>query len=193
MRRLLAHDLQDHAALPRPVVEVHVDDLLPGAERQLAVDEGHGERRPQQRGAHVAVTVAVAPARIVGIVAIGVRDLIEEAAQVADAAAFVLDGGECAGGGRRKDGHNAGADAAVAEFFGDQTRDVLHVGVAAGLQFQSAGGDGHRISLTVFGARGGYGWHDTSLLRRRSARHYHNGLLGAVKRESRCGSIISPK
>jgi hypothetical protein len=51
----LRDDLDDHVPRPRPVVEVDQDDLLPGAERQPALDDRHALRGADDRGADVGV------------------------------------------------------------------------------------------------------------------------------------------
>src|SRR4029450_8201564 len=76
-RALSADDLDDDFALARAGVELQQHDLLPGAELECAVGEGHGDRRTEERRAHVARTVVVAPAQMVLIVRAARRQGIE--------------------------------------------------------------------------------------------------------------------
>jgi len=65
------YDLHHNFTLPRAVVEVHVDYLLPFPQRQTTAGERDGERRSQESRAHVRVAVAVTPAFVVEIERLG--------------------------------------------------------------------------------------------------------------------------
>ena len=55
---LVPHHLHHQLAPPRPVVEIHVDDLLPGSQRHPPAYERHGQRCFQQRRPQMAVPIA---------------------------------------------------------------------------------------------------------------------------------------
>src|SRR5207248_9769731 len=90
-RRLFADDLDHDLARARPRVELEEHDLLPRAGDEGAVDERHGERRPEHRGAHVARSVVVAPAEVMAIVAVAGREHLEHALEIGDRARLELD------------------------------------------------------------------------------------------------------
>src|SRR5262245_62378802 len=58
----IPHDNRHHLSLARPVIQIDHHDLLPGAERQLAVNDRNTDARLEQRRAYVRETVAIAPA-----------------------------------------------------------------------------------------------------------------------------------
>jgi hypothetical protein len=65
-RILFADDLHDNVAAAGPGIEIHDDDLLPGAERRLLIDKGYGQRLTLNLSAQVAVAVVFT--RIAGVV-----------------------------------------------------------------------------------------------------------------------------
>jgi hypothetical protein len=46
LRGSFADDLADDGSFSRPGIKIHEDDLLPGSERELAVNYRHAQRRP---------------------------------------------------------------------------------------------------------------------------------------------------
>ena len=137
------HQLHDELALAGAVVEIDKDDLLPRAQRQAAIDKWHGKRRPEQRRAHVGVTIAVAPACVVRIGAIGVGKLIEETFEIADAACLVFERGQRAGGRRREEGN----DAILQPTLGNKRCNLLgnfeHVGITLSVKLNGLRFDSH--------------------------------------------------
>src|SRR5437867_5505128 len=87
----LPHDDGHDLTLPGPVVEIDHDDLLPRPQLQPPVHHRDGEARLEQRRAHVREAVAVAPARVVGVLAARGRDDVERATQIRPRAGPVLD------------------------------------------------------------------------------------------------------
>lgn len=53
LQALVSAHLNDHAALPRSVVEIEQHDLLPGAEQQSPLYHGYHQRWAEQGRAHV--------------------------------------------------------------------------------------------------------------------------------------------
>ena len=60
------------------IVEVEQDDLLPGAETELAMFDRNGQGWPEEGSAQVGKTVIIAPAIVVMIAAIGRNDFLDE-------------------------------------------------------------------------------------------------------------------
>ena len=100
----------------------------------------------------MAVTIAIAPAGVVGVMLLWRDDLVEQALEVAQRAGFVFDGGQPAGGGGAKDGDDAVAQARFDQAALHSVGDVEHVGVAAGGELQGEGFDGHRSLLETITA-----------------------------------------
>src|ERR1035441_7840175 len=82
-----------HPPLPRSVVEIAENNLLPRADVQPAGGYRVALGRAHQRAAQMRVAVFVAPAGVVRIVRVGWRYLFERALEVCHAARFVLQGG----------------------------------------------------------------------------------------------------
>jgi hypothetical protein len=57
----LPYQLHEHLPLPRPVVVVDEDNLLPGTQHQLAAAERHRDPRPHHGGAEMGESVVVSP------------------------------------------------------------------------------------------------------------------------------------
>ena len=87
-----AEDRDHHGSLPRADVALQVKNLLPGAQHQLAVGDGHAERGAQQRGLQVAMAVAVVPGLLVAVLAAGRDQAVEQFRQVALESRLELDG-----------------------------------------------------------------------------------------------------
>ena len=79
------------------VVEVHQDDLLPGAQHGPAGADRKHQGRPQQRGAHVGVAVAVVPGLLVRVGELRGHQPLETVLQVAHDARLVLEGRQSGG------------------------------------------------------------------------------------------------
>ena len=79
---LFSNHLEEQFPPAGPVVEIYIDDLLPRSQLQFAVHKRNRQGRTEQRGADVAVAVAIVPTCIVGILSILWDDLIEESAQI---------------------------------------------------------------------------------------------------------------
>ena len=129
------------AALARARVEVAEHDVLVAAEREPAVDEGDGQRRPHEAGAHVRVAVAVAEVDVVLVEAVGRRHDVERLLHVLDHARLVLERREGAGGAGHEQRDGAVAEAGLAHGLGDLVGDLDHVGVAAARELDRAGDD----------------------------------------------------
>ena len=67
---------QDDGALARTDVAFDVDDLLPGAQQQLAVADRHCQRRPQHGGLQVRMAVAVVPGLLMAVLSTGRKQAI---------------------------------------------------------------------------------------------------------------------
>ena len=65
--RSFADDLDDQLPIPRAVVKVDEDDLLPCPKLHPATDKRHREARTEQRCPYVGVPVAITPSQIVRI------------------------------------------------------------------------------------------------------------------------------
>jgi len=90
-RPSLSHHLDHNLATPRAGVELDDQNLLPRAEGQRAIHERDRQRRPQQRRAHVARPVVVAPAQVMAVFAAPRRELFEEAVEIGNRAGLELD------------------------------------------------------------------------------------------------------
>jgi hypothetical protein len=64
-RPLLADKLNDDTPAPRPVVEIGKHHLLPGAQRELFVDERDAVGGLDQKGSHMGKAIAIVPGLIV--------------------------------------------------------------------------------------------------------------------------------
>lgn len=95
----------------------------------------------------MAVTVAVVPAGVVGIVAVLRDDLIEEPSQIAQRPAFVFDGCQCAGGGGTEDRCRPVFESAAGDVTRDLIGDVVNVGVAAGGEGKEEGFYWHWLEI----------------------------------------------
>ena len=78
------NNLDDDFALTRASVELQQHDLLPGAEPRCATGERYRHGWTEERRAHVARAVVVAPAEVVLIAGAARRQAIEQAIQVGD-------------------------------------------------------------------------------------------------------------
>ncbi len=137
------HQLHDELALAGAVVEIDKDDLLPRAQRQAAIDKWHGKRRPEQRRAHVGVTIAVAPACVVRIGAIGLGKLIEETLEIGDAACLIFERRQRAGGRRREEGNDAILKAAISNCGRNLFRELDDIGITLGAKLDGLRSDSH--------------------------------------------------
>ena len=91
-----AHYLAPDLAAAGAVVKIEQHDLLPGAERQLAVGHRDGEAGLHKRGPDVGVAVAVAPAAVVFIRDVPGEEPFEGRPQVVHHPGFIFDGGSAA-------------------------------------------------------------------------------------------------
>src|SRR5213083_3199036 len=66
--RAISHDLHDDLAMPRFVVELEEDDLLPCPEGGTPVDDRQREARSEEGGADMALAVPVLPPALVALV-----------------------------------------------------------------------------------------------------------------------------
>lgn len=91
----MAHDLADDASLSGAGVEVDQDDLLPGAEGELAFNEGDDEGRAEQGGSDVRVAIVVLPGFFVFVACVLGGYFFEGGGQVVlDESRFVFHGGQ---------------------------------------------------------------------------------------------------
>ena len=90
--------LSPPAAASRSIVEIDIDDLLPGAKRKAAINKRHGKRWSKKSGPNVTMSVAIPPARVVRVMPSWIYDFIKQALKIADAARFVF---ECRQGAGR--------------------------------------------------------------------------------------------
>jgi hypothetical protein len=127
---LLAEELDDDLAAARAVVEIDADDLLPDTDLERAGPERDRHRRPDERGAHVAVPVGVGVAGVVLPRAVLGSDALEDGVEVGVASGLVLDGRHAA----RRVGDEHGAEtvgeAGVVDELLGVGGDVEHVAVA---------------------------------------------------------------
>lgn len=152
---LFSDQLNDQSSLARAVIEIDVNDLLPGAQGELPVNKWDRERGTQQGGADMAVAVAIMPARVVGILAVGRNDLIKEPSQVTHGTAFILNRRQCAGGGRAEKGGSSVFESTVRDKAGNPICNVMDVGIPTGGERKGEGFNGHlnQKAFEVFVAR----------------------------------------
>ena len=80
-----------------------MEDLLPGAEDELALGNGHCERWPEQRGLQVRVSVAIVPSLLVAVGTAGRNELVQNGWQIVLQSRLELDRAD---GGRAADIEN---------------------------------------------------------------------------------------
>ena len=130
---LFADDLADDVAGSGSGVEVDEDNLLPGTECELGVDEGDGEGRAQERGADVGVAVVVVPGLFVLVEVVLGCEFFEGGGEVVvNESGFEFDGGDAGGGADVEEGDGAGGELGLGEGALGLGGDVDDVAVAAG-------------------------------------------------------------
>ncbi len=110
-------------------VAFQVDDLLPGAQYQLAVGDGHGQRWPEQRRLQMRVAVAIMPGLFVAVVAAGRDELVQYGGQITLQPRLELNGADrsCAPDVENID--CAGPDPGLGHHRSNLLSDVVHVTV----------------------------------------------------------------
>ncbi len=78
----------------------------------------------------MAVTVAIVPAFIVGVLSVLWNDLIEQPAQIADCPAFIFDGRQRGGRGRAENSRSAVLESALQNISGDLIGNVKDICIA---------------------------------------------------------------
>src|SRR5260370_24045877 len=82
----------DHeGSLPGPDITFQEDDLLPGAQDQLGLGDGHGQAGPLECGLQVGMAVAVVPGLLVAIIPAGWNEAVGPFPQVPAPARLKLD------------------------------------------------------------------------------------------------------
>src|SRR5512141_1880343 len=131
---LFTDQLHHEFALAGAVIEIDMDDLLPGAQRQLTVNKWDAKRGSEQRCADMAVSVPITPARVMCVLAARRDDFVEQPAQIGETTTFILDGCQATGGRRTEDGDYAVLELALPDGADYQVCDIVHVRIAAGAQ-----------------------------------------------------------
>jgi len=108
-------------------------DLLPGAQDELAVLNGHRERRPEHGGLQMRMAVSVVPSALMAVIAAGRKQLVQHRRQVLLEAGLELDGADGAGAADIEDVHEAAANARLTHDASDLAREIVHLAVAGGL------------------------------------------------------------
>jgi len=72
----------DNSALASTNVAFQVENLLPGAQDELTVADGHSQRWPEQGRLQVGVPVTVMPGLLVPVVTAGRDELVEKVRQI---------------------------------------------------------------------------------------------------------------
>ena len=91
-RDLLAEQLHNQAAISWPIIEIDQDNLLPGAENEMAVFERDAKGGAEHCRAHMSVAVAVPPGCIVVVGNAGGRKFFECFGDVFQQAGFIFNG-----------------------------------------------------------------------------------------------------
>jgi hypothetical protein len=126
-RGLFADDLDDHLAFAGAGVALEEQELLPGAEREGAVDDRYRHRGAQERGADVARAVVVAPALVMPVLAVARGKPLENGVEVRHRARLELDRRHGGRGADDEDGGRALPDARVGDGAGGGRGQVVRV------------------------------------------------------------------
>ena len=84
--RSFPDDLNDQLPIPRAVVKIDEDDLLPCPKLHPATDKRHSETRTEQRCPYVGVPVAITPSQIVCILDVLRRNPLKHTLEIGDQA-----------------------------------------------------------------------------------------------------------
>src|SRR3989442_8236676 len=132
--------------MPRFVVELEEDDLLPRSQSGTAVDDREGEARCEERGADVAVAVSVVPPALVPVLDRQREEPIQRLRDVfLHEARFELVGDNRTRRRWREDAGEAVADTRSFNHFRNGVRDVDRL-------YPSAGLVGNRLPVSDHGA-----------------------------------------
>ena len=154
-RRSLPDDLHDDLTLPCLRVELEQHDLLPSTERQDAAGKRDRQRGTQQRGAHMAGPVVVAPPQVVAILPTTRRQPFEESVEIGDRARLELDGRDARSGPDDEDGGNARASLRGQDSRGDPLGDIPRITLSLRGHLELLRRDhAGRISRPLIDARG---------------------------------------
>ena len=128
-------------------VEIDENDLLPGTERQLVIDERDGERRAEHRRTYVAMSVVVAPPLMVPILHRLRVEALERGDEIVNESGLVLDGRQPRGRAGHEDGRHPLVQLRIAHSLGDIRGDIENVPVAARIERPTNGGHSHERPL----------------------------------------------
>src|SRR3989442_10061878 len=122
--------------MPRFVVELEEDDLLPRSQSGTAVDDREGEARSEERGADVAVAVSVVPTALVPVLDRRREEPIQRTRDVfVHESRFELVGDNRTRRRWREDAGEAVADTGSFNHFRHAVRDVDRLNPSAGLEW----------------------------------------------------------
>ena len=145
---LLADDLHEDAPLPRIVIMIDNDNLLPGAQYQFAFVDRYRDTRSHEGGAQMGEAVVVTP----GVTVAGGHffrpQLFQGFGHVRYQRRLELDGGDR---GRRADGEDIGnalADASLAHRLAHGRGEIVDIAEAAGRQGDGPAGY-HCLDLSL--------------------------------------------
>ncbi len=99
--------LNHNAPVPRPIVKIKQDDLLPGPQGHFSLHDGYVEGWPHHSRTNMGITIPVSPSLVVFVMAIFRGYFPYGIFQIADCPAFKLDCGEGCGRARNKQGDGA--------------------------------------------------------------------------------------
>jgi hypothetical protein len=143
--KLFSDYLDYQVAMPRPVIEIQVNNLLPGPQSQASFHEGHSKRRAQQGCTHMTMPVAITPGCIMRVGAVRGDDLIKKAAQILNQARLIFHGCQRAGGGWAKDGDRPVLQAALANDLSYFPSQIVDIRIASGAQLNRSCHNTHTL------------------------------------------------
>jgi len=59
--------MHQYIPISRTIIKVNKNDLLPGPENQTTINERYSQRGAEKRGAHMGITISIAPSGIMPI------------------------------------------------------------------------------------------------------------------------------
>jgi hypothetical protein len=131
--KLISGKLKYYFPLARPVIEIDDYDLLPLAERHLAVGKRDCNGEAEDRSADVGVTVAVMPPGVMLVRNVLRDDALPGSFEIGDESRLVFDNRDTARRMRAKDRESALPKSGFFKALLDSVRDIDYVSVAAGL------------------------------------------------------------
>jgi len=138
------HHLDDDLSPPRPDVELHKHDLLPGAEGKDTPFERDGKARTYERCLNVGPSVVVVPRLLMIIVDVFRRNPLQHPWEVPGEPGLELDGGDGCSGAGNKDCRHPSVEPAFFDGLLHLSCYVEKVIFGLCAQFEMPGEDGQR-------------------------------------------------